>query len=76
MNNETVEEDAVAWMDARGFKDVLLAAQRMQIDFGKEYEFMRREWDSPSVFRLRDCHPAMNLCGLRFRPVDMGAVIS
>ena len=66
------EEDAVSWMEDKGFRDVLLAYQMGTIDRSKEYQFMRREWTEPAVFRLQDCHPAMNLWGLRFRPLDIG----
>lgn len=34
-----------------------------------EYEFMRRDWDVPRRFCLRDGDPAFNLCGLWYRPL-------
>lgn len=39
------------------------------LDRNREYEFMRDEWDKPSVFRLADCSPYMNVWGLMYREI-------
>ena len=74
-NCENVQEDrgdASAWMDARGFRlvcDYMNGGYVTGFDRNREYEFMREEWESPSVFKLADVNPAFNVAGLQFREI-------
>lgn len=61
--------DAVKWMADRGFKQVL-GLGHVVIDWDTEYQFMREGWDEPQVFSLNTVHPAFNLAGLWYRPLD------
>lgn len=59
------------WMRRNGFVLVLnpMTGRCVEgIDPESEYQFMRKEWDEPAVFRLVDMHPAMNIWGLYYRP--------
>ncbi len=38
-------------------------------DRDKEYEFYREGWDVVGIYRLRDCSPAFNLYGLKYREI-------
>lgn len=61
------------WMDKRGFRlafDPFTQRYVTGFDRDEQYEFMRPDWDSPSVFRMADAHPLFNIAGLSFRPID------
>ncbi len=70
-DEQIADNEAVEWMDQRGFRLVLDPRTGRYIegfDPNKEHEFMRTGWDAPSVFRLCDVHPQFNVWGLRYRP--------
>lgn len=57
------------WMDEQGFRLVTTGyGYEPGFDRNREYQFMRDEWSEPTVFRLCDCDPMMNVWGLRYRP--------
>lgn len=59
------------WMDERGF--MLVVSFGMldgTFDRNKIYQFMHDAWSEPSVCRLSDFHPLMNISRLRYRELD------
>ena len=64
--------DITNWMTMRAFKPVmgLFGGYAKDFDSHREYQFMRTDWDGPMVFKLADAHPAFNISGLHYRPID------
>ena len=70
-------DENTAWMKSCGFLpvlDVINGGYTKGLDRNAEYQFMRADWDAPKVFKLADCHPAMNVWGLYYRPSSKGRV--
>lgn len=68
---ERREAENEDWMKRNGFTLVLNPMTGRCVDgFDRtaKYQFMRKQWDEPEVFRLCAMDPLMNIWGLYYRP--------
>lgn len=67
-----MSEDAaekLEWMQARGFRHALYDPPPRT----GAAQFMRVEWEQPSVLSMAHMHPLMNIAGLYWRPITQPA---
>jgi hypothetical protein len=58
--------EKLEWMEARGFRSALYDPPPRT----GAAQFMRVEWEQPSVFWLADQNLAFNVAGLYWRPIS------
>lgn len=69
----TNERERDIWMERRGFRmvmNLIVGGYAEGFDREAEYQFMRRDWVAPRMFRLSDQSRYLNIWGLKYRPAQ------
>jgi hypothetical protein len=61
-------DEKLEWIRARGFRHAIYNPPPRT----DAAQFMRVEWEQPSVFALADQNTMFNIAGLYWRPIDGG----